>query len=160
MSDTVRLRWGGLEFDCPLQPEEPLLSALEESLARLQAVRAKAIAREDGFKLDAEIESPEFGKRWIRISATIERRNGEPIRLFGIKQDITEEKKTFEHMRHLAEHDDGYWGRAGLADRHPAVHRLRSECRAQRCLLQQLHLGPQHLPDRRVRPSEPGQPVV
>ena len=105
---------------------EILKTYTEESLARLQAVRAKAIAQENGFKLDAEIESPEFGKRWIRISATIERRNGEPIRLFGIKQDITEEKKTFEHMRHLAEHDV----MTGLANRTQVQVRLAGICGA------------------------------
>lgn len=105
---------------------EILKSYSEESLARLQAVRGKAIREEDGFKLDAEINSPEFGKRWIRISATIERRNGEPIRLFGIKQDITEEKKTFEHMRHLAEHDV----MTGLANRTQVQVRLAGICGA------------------------------
>lgn len=107
-----RLTWSGGTYDlfglqqnCGLVRGTILKSYTEDSLARLQKARSEAIRAGDGFKLDAEIRSPEFGTRWIRISATVERRNGEPIRLFGIKQDITEEKKTFEHMRHLAEHD-------------------------------------------------------
>ena len=95
----------GLQQNCGLVRSRILKSYSEDSLARLQKVRGEAIRSGDGFKLDAEIQSPEFGRRWIRISATVERRNGEPVRLFGIKQDITEEKKTFDHMRHLAEHD-------------------------------------------------------
>ena len=95
----------GLQTSHGLVRRDILKSYSEESLARLQKIRSNAIEAGNGFKLDAEIQSREFGTRWIRISATVERRNGEPVRLFGIKQDITEEKKTFEHMRHLAEHD-------------------------------------------------------
>lgn len=128
-----QLTWSGTTYDLfgqsrrrGLVRSEILKSYSEQSLARLQAVRGKAIRDEDGFKLDAEINSPEFGKRWIRISATVERRNGEPIRLFGIKQDITEEKKTFEHMRHLAEHDV----MTGLANRTQFQVRLAGICGA------------------------------
>ena len=95
----------GLGRNCGLVRRDILKSYSEESLANLQRVRGGAIASGEGFKLDAEIHGPDFGTRWIRISATVERRNGEAVRLFGIKQDITEEKKTLEHMRHLAEHD-------------------------------------------------------
>lgn len=95
----------GMKRNCGLVRRDIVKSYTEESQARLQKVRGGAIEAGDGFKLDAEIRSPEFGTRWIRISATIERRNGEAVRLFGIKQDITEEKATFERMRHLAEHD-------------------------------------------------------
>lgn len=77
----------------------------EESLARLEKVRSQAIATGTGFLLDAEIHPARSEKRWIRICASVERRNGEPVRLFGTKQDITEEKHLLEHMRYLAEHD-------------------------------------------------------
>jgi diguanylate cyclase (GGDEF)-like protein len=107
-----QLTWSNTTYDlfgrqrnCGIVRSDILKSYSEESLARLQKVRSNAIEAGAGFRLDAEIQGPEFGRRWIRISATVERRNGEPIRLFGIKQDITEEKKTLEHMRHLAEHD-------------------------------------------------------
>ena len=95
----------GLQRNCGLVRGEILKSYSQGSLAHLQKIRSAAIQTGNGFTLDAEILSPDFGKRWIRISATVERRNGEPIRLFGIKQDITEERKAFEHMRQLAEHD-------------------------------------------------------
>lgn len=126
-----RLIWSGGTYDLfGLQRSQGLVrrdilrSYSEESLARLQRLRSGAIAAGNGFTLDAEIRGPEFGTRWIRISATIERRNGEPVRLFGVKQDVTEEKITFEHMRHLAEHDV----MTGLANRTQFQVRLTDMC--------------------------------
>ncbi|HEV7247582.1 MAG TPA: diguanylate cyclase [Shinella sp.] len=114
----------GLQRNCGLVRRDILKSYSEESLAHLQKVRSGAIEAGAGFNLDAEIHSPEFGNRWIRISATVERRTGEPVRLFGIKQDVTEEKKAFEHMRHLAEHDV----MTGLANRTQFQVRLTDIC--------------------------------
>ena len=114
----------GLRQNSGLVRNDILRSYSQDSLARLQNIRSEAIRGGNGFELDAEIQSPEFGRRWIRISATVERRNGEPIRLFGIKQDITEEKKTFEHMRHLAEHDI----MTGLANRTQFQAKLAQMC--------------------------------
>lgn len=114
----------GHQKNCGLVRKDILRSYSEESLGRLQRVRGGAIQAGDGFTLDAEIKGPDFGKRWIRISATVERRNGEAVRLFGIKQDITEEKKTLEHMRHLAEHDV----MTGLANRTQFQVRLADIC--------------------------------
>lgn len=114
----------GLRRNSGIVRSDILRSYSDESLARLQRIRSGAIQAGDGFTLDAEIKGSEFGTRWIRISATVERRNGEPVRLFGIKQDITEEKKTFEHMRHLAEHDV----MTGLANRTQFQVRLADIC--------------------------------
>ncbi|MFS8047766.1 diguanylate cyclase domain-containing protein [Rhizobium sp. BR 314] len=95
----------GLQHSRGLVRSDILRSYTEESLVRLEKLRSEAIESGSGFKLDAEIRGPDIGKRWIRIFATVERRNGEPLGLFGIKQDISEEKAAFEHIRHLAEHD-------------------------------------------------------
>jgi diguanylate cyclase (GGDEF)-like protein len=126
-----RLTWSGGTYDIfgvrhshGLVRSDILKSYSEESLARLQKVRGGAIAAGAGFRLDAEIRSAEFGTRWIRISATVERRNGEPVRLFGVKQDITEERTVFEHMRQLAEHDV----MTGLANRTQFQVRLADLC--------------------------------
>lgn len=126
-----RLTWSngtydlfGLARKSGIVRRDILKSYSEESLAHLQKIRGAAIEAGNGFTLDAEIQGPEFGTRWIRISATVERRNGEPVRLFGIKQDITDEKKTLEHMRHLAEHDV----MTGLANRTQFQVRLASIC--------------------------------
>ena len=125
------LTWSGGTYDlfgisrsAGLVRRDILKSYSEQSLAHLQEVRSRAIASGDGFTLDAEIDNPERGRRWIRITAGVERRNGEAVRLLGVKQDITEEKKTFEHMRHLAEHDV----MTGLANRTQFQMRLTAMC--------------------------------
>ena len=126
-----RLTWSngtydlfGLQRSTGIVRKDILKSYSEESLARLQRVRSNAIEAGSGFGLEAEIRIPEVGKRWIRISATVERRNGGPVRLFGIKQDITEEKKLLDGMRYLAEHD----AMTGLANRMQAQARLSEIC--------------------------------
>lgn len=126
-----RLTWSdgtydlfGLQRRSGIVRGEILRSYSEESLARLWSVRSNAIETGSGFGLDAEIWSPGTGKRWIRISATVERQNGEPVRLFGVKQDITEEKRQLERMEYLAGHD----AMTGLANRSQFEARLAQIC--------------------------------
>ncbi|KQS59349.1 hypothetical protein ASG39_18690 [Rhizobium sp. Leaf371] len=75
------------------------------SLARLEALRSQAIATGGGFGFDAEIVTARGDHRWIRITATVESEAGEPVRIFGTKQDITEEKLALDRIRYLAAHD-------------------------------------------------------
>jgi diguanylate cyclase (GGDEF)-like protein len=126
-----RLTWSdgtydlfGLPRGSGIMRSEILRSYSEESLAHLKRVRGNAIEAGSGFRFDAEIRTPDARKRWIRISATVERRNGEPVRLFGIKQDVTEEKRLLEQMRYLAEHDV----MTGLANRTQFQARLTEIC--------------------------------
>jgi diguanylate cyclase (GGDEF)-like protein len=76
-----------------------------ESLQTLEAARSKAIAERSGFILDAEITTAKGRRRWIRLTATVECENGAAVRIFGMKQDITEEKTLYERMRYLADFD-------------------------------------------------------
>ncbi|HTJ58903.1 MAG TPA: GGDEF domain-containing protein [Devosiaceae bacterium] len=126
-----RLSWStgtydlfGLPRGIDIVRSDILKSYTEQSLVAMSRVRQKGIESEAGFRHDAEIRTPEGEKRWIRISATVERRHGEPIRLFGIKQDITEEKLLLEHTRHLAEFD----AMTGLANRSQFQRRLAAIC--------------------------------
>jgi PAS domain-containing protein len=65
----------------------------EESRRMLETVRSRAIENQTNFVFEAEIHTA-FGKtRWMRITASVEYANGMPHRLFGTKQDITEEKQ-------------------------------------------------------------------
>lgn len=83
------------------------------SLKALQEVRSKAIAERGGFSLDAEITTAKGRRRWMRLTATVECEDGAPIRIFGMKQDITEEKTLTERLRRLADFD----ALTGLANR-------------------------------------------
>lgn len=72
--------------------EETLGFYTEESREMLEAVRTRAIQDRTPFSLDAEIVTALGKRRWVRIKATVECENDAPVRLFGTKEDITEEK--------------------------------------------------------------------
>jgi diguanylate cyclase (GGDEF)-like protein len=76
-----------------------------ESREKLTELRNAAIKDGEGFTLDAQIVTAKGNPRWIRITAVVERADGKPVRIFGIKQDITAEKILFDQIRHLAETD-------------------------------------------------------
>lgn len=104
-------------FDLPrgaaLDRNEIVKCYPQESRAALNSLRSRAIAERNGFTLDAEITTFAGHSRWIRITATVECEDGVPVRIFGMKQDITEEKLLSDRMRYLAEFD----AMTGLANR-------------------------------------------
>lgn len=107
-----KLTWTDTVFDLfDLDPQSPLrrsdIVALYTPASReaLGKLRSAAIADGQGFSLDAEIVTGKGSKRWIRITAIVERVDGIATRLFGMKQDITAEKMMFEQIRHAAEVD-------------------------------------------------------
>jgi len=115
-----RLSWSNGTYDLfdiprgtPLVRERTLGFYESESLKTLQSVRSRALEQRKGFSLDAELLTPKGGRRWIRIHAAIECPGVRPSRIFGIKQDITEERTRLEELRYLAEIDD----MTGLANR-------------------------------------------
>jgi len=106
------LTWTDTVYDIfELEPGSPLLRQdtvdmyTPESQKKLSEIRCATIKDGDGFTLDAQIITAKGNLRWIRITAIVERENGNPVRIFGMKQDITAEKNTFEHIRQLAETD-------------------------------------------------------
>lgn len=107
-----KLTWTDSVFELfDLDPQSPLRRQdivdlyTEASREELGAVRSAAIREGDGFSLDAEIVTARGEKRWIRITAIVERTDGVPTRLFGMKQDITVEKTMMEQIRRIAEID-------------------------------------------------------
>ena len=121
------LRWTDVVYDLyelprgtPLDRETILKCYPEESRRTLEKIRSEAIATRGGFGLDVEITTATGRLRWIRITASVECENGEPVRIFGFKQDITEEKLLADKMRYLAEYDV----MTGLANRSQFQSRL------------------------------------
>lgn len=96
-------------FDVPYEADldraEILKCYSKESLAELVRLRSRAIQEQSGFTLDAEIVTPKGTTRWIRITATVECEGDVPVRIFGMKLDITAEKMMFDQIRYLAEFD-------------------------------------------------------
>ncbi len=96
-------------FDLPRGSEinRPMILACYTDASReaLTTARNRAIAERGGFTLDAEIVTLKGRRRWIRLTATVECEGGIPVRIFGMKQDITEERLLLERTRYLAEFD-------------------------------------------------------
>ncbi|MBP1181310.1 diguanylate cyclase domain-containing protein [Methylobacterium sp. PvR107] len=92
----------------------PRILDLYEPASRrlLDTIRHRAIARSGAFVLDAEIHAG-GRQRWIRIRASVETTDGRPTRLFGTKQDITEEIARLAELSRRAERDP----LTGLANR-------------------------------------------
>ncbi|WP_407648997.1 diguanylate cyclase domain-containing protein [Devosia algicola] len=88
-----------------LSRELALQCYTDASREALQRVRTEAIRDRTGFNLDVEINTRKGNHRWIRITATLDCKDGEPVRIFGMKQDITEEKILADRTRYLAEFD-------------------------------------------------------
>ncbi|ESR25548.1 GGDEF domain-containing protein [Lutibaculum baratangense] len=107
-----RLDWSGGTydiFDLPHGHRVERRDALEfytrGSLQTLQARRSDAIANGSGFVLDTELTTARGARRVMRITATVDCEGGRPIRIFGLKQEITEERLLLERTRRLAERD-------------------------------------------------------
>lgn len=114
------LSWSGGTFDIfdlphghALRRRDALEFYARSSLATLQAVRSRAIETGTGFALDTELVTARGTRRFMRVTATVDTEDGRPARIFGLKQDITEEKLLLERAHHLAAHD----AMTGLANR-------------------------------------------
>ena len=128
---TETLQWSGGTYDLfdiprdtPLRRGQALLRYPADSLRTLEAIRSRAIAGRHGFKLDTAIITPSGGRRWIRITATVDCAGDRPIRLFGLKQDITDDRERGERARYLAEFD----GLTGLPNRNQFQAQLAQAC--------------------------------
>jgi diguanylate cyclase (GGDEF)-like protein len=128
---TETLHWSAGTYDmfditrgAPLVRKQTLACYPEHSLKILEAIRSRAIARRESFNLDADIFTSQGHRRWIRITAMVDCAGGRPRNLFGIKQDITDEKARWERAQYLADFDE----LTGLANRNFFEARLAQVC--------------------------------
>ncbi|MEG3168649.1 GGDEF domain-containing protein [Sphingomonas sp. LB3N6] len=111
----------GLPADKRVDRRETVSMYAEESRETMERARAQAIAdagtsgdaKRGRFSVDAEIVRTDGTRRWMRLTGNVVVEGGRARRLYGLKQDITEEKLRWEAMRQLAEHD----ALTGLASR-------------------------------------------
>lgn len=85
----------------------------DESRETMELLRADAIVRRGPFTMDAKIIRADGAERWMRLTADVACESGRPVRLYGLKQDITDDKARLETMRRMAEQDP----LTGLANR-------------------------------------------
>ena len=84
-----------------------------ESRLRMERMRRRAIEACASGSLDIRIRTMTGQRRWVRLTIDVEAENGRAVRIFGMKQDITQEKDLLERLRRLAEIDP----MTGLANR-------------------------------------------
>jgi diguanylate cyclase (GGDEF)-like protein/PAS domain S-box-containing protein len=117
-----RLSWTGGLFDIfglpsdePVERQVTIAMYSEISRELLERKRSRAIQTRTGFSLDAQIIRHDGTDRWIRISASVRSTNGRAETLYGMKQDITEDRARWEALRAQAECDP----LTGVANRGP-----------------------------------------
>lgn len=71
------------------------------SRREMERLRAAAIRDGTGFALDVHIRTAGGEPRWLRLTVDVEQEDGRPVRIFGTKQDITEQKAAEEKVRAL-----------------------------------------------------------
>ncbi len=127
------LRWTDVVYDIFDLPrgsvpdrEATLALYTPESRAEMERRRSRAIAERSSFTFDAEIVTAKGVQKFMRITAQVECEQGVPVRIFGMKQDITAEKRAVDRLRHLAAFDE----MTGLANRAQFQERLTERAEA------------------------------
>ena len=72
-----------------------------ESRCEMERLRAEAIRTGGGFSLDVLIRTKKGREQWIRLTADVEQVDGQSVRIFGTKQDISQEKQAQEKLQFL-----------------------------------------------------------
>ncbi|NJB96571.1 diguanylate cyclase [Sphingomonas sp. ABOLD] len=95
---TNALRWSpgvydlfGIPHGQPLTRDEVVGMYTPESQALLREVRDRAVAEGASFTIDVAIRRRDGALRKMRLTADVECENGRPVRLYGTKQDVTDE---------------------------------------------------------------------
>jgi diguanylate cyclase (GGDEF)-like protein len=107
-----RLSWTNGVYDIfelphqvPITREMIVALYKPDSRRAMEAARAHALEHGADFSLDVEIITARGNERWMRLTGAVESQNGVPRRIFGVKQDITEQKVLSDQTRYLAEFD-------------------------------------------------------
>jgi two-component system sensor kinase FixL len=106
---TETLTWTDGVYDLFELPRETRLDRAdivgmyeEGSRREMERLRAQAVRDGTSFALDIRIRTARGNPRWLRLTADIEKdSSGRSVRIFGTKQDITEEKAAQERLESL-----------------------------------------------------------
>jgi two-component system sensor kinase FixL len=86
----------------PLDRTAILAMYEEDSRDHMERLRAAAVRDGTSFALDIRIRTARGDMRWLRLAADVEKdAAGCPVRIFGTKQDITDEKAALEKVQSL-----------------------------------------------------------
>lgn len=85
-----------------------------EQRRRLEAVIEHSLATNEDYQFEGEMITPGGKRKYVRLCASVEFEDGQPVRRFGWKQDITAEHEAKQRLIALAERDP----LTGLLNRH------------------------------------------
>lgn len=109
---TEQLEWSdgvfqifGLPQDTHFERRDTVALYCEESREIMLRLRAQAIEAGSGFSMEAQIRQPGGEMRWLRLAASTRLEKGRAVQLYGMKQDVTQERLQWEQLRRLAEND-------------------------------------------------------
>lgn len=120
------LEWTGGVYDLFDMPRgarlhRPQILDFYEPASRrlLAAIRARALTTSGEFRLDTEIVTARGRRRWIRIIGSVEMEGASPVRIFGMKQDVTEDIARLADFNRQAKRDPmtGLFNRAAFDER-------------------------------------------
>ncbi|WP_066719163.1 PAS domain-containing protein [Sphingomonas pituitosa] len=96
--ETNALRWSpgvydlfGFPCGVAVTRDEAVGMYTPESAALLETVRSRAIVEASSFTIDVTIRRRDGALRRMRLTADVECEAGRPVRLYGTKQDVTDE---------------------------------------------------------------------
>lgn len=105
---TEELIWTDMVYDIfgicrgtSISREEILQLYEPNSRRELERLRSEAIDRGTGFTVDVKIRPKVSTVRWVRLTAEVEQEGGKSVRIFGTKQDITNEKAASDKLQSL-----------------------------------------------------------
>lgn len=109
---TSRLTWTDGVYDIFELPrgiavtrEQILALYFKDSRREMERLRRRAIEGGESFVLDIRIRTAMGNQKWVRLTGDVETVRGRRVRIYGLKQDVTEERERFEQLRTLAEFD-------------------------------------------------------
>lgn len=91
-----------------------------EEYRRLMELVERSRQTNEPYLFEGEMITAKGNKRWVRVAGHVELRRGVPVRRFGMKQDITQEKLAVLEIKRLAERDP----LTGLCNRAQFMRRL------------------------------------
>lgn len=119
---TEKLTWTDTVYDLfeiprgtVLNREDTLKYYDERSLRQMEQLRSEAIRSGSGFAMDIVIRTASGADRCIRLTADIEQENGKSVRIFGTKQDVTDERAAQHQVQYL-QNQLGYLARASAME--------------------------------------------
>ncbi|MGJ8569968.1 MAG: sensor domain-containing phosphodiesterase [Hoeflea sp.] len=104
---------------------KPSLKALEDfypadTFEHLAKKVAESRETNRPYQFEGQMITAKGNRRWVRVAGHVETKDGVPVRRYGMKQDITDQRRAVDEIRWLAERDP----LTGLRNRSQLIKRL------------------------------------